>query len=189
VSDLIAISYPDINQAERVMDTLGRMTTEHLLELDDAVYVTKDADGKIKLHQSVNPSGTLAAGGGMWGGLWGLLLGALVLAPVAGLVIGAGIGAGSGFLAGKLSDFGVDDNFIRELSNDLTPNSSAIIALVRRATPEKALAEVSKYGGHVLHTSLAPDAEQRIQEALTHGGVLSPQMQPPTDTAATAPQA
>lgn len=167
MSDLVAIAYPDVNRAEQVLEELGRMRKAQLIDLDDAVYVTKDAQGKIKLHQAVNMVGTGAGYGALWGGLWGLLLGALVLQPIAGAAIGAGIGAGSGALAGKISDYGIDDNFIKQLAQTLTPNSSAIFVLVRSVTPDKVIPEVSKFGGTVLQSSLSHEAEARLQQALS----------------------
>lgn len=166
MSDLVAIAYPDINQAEQVLEKLGQMRTAQLIDLDDAVYVTKDAQGNVKLHQAINMVKAGAGYGALWGGLWGLLLGALVLQPIAGAAIGAGVGAGSGAIAGNLSDYGIDDNFIRQLAQNLTPNSSAIFVLVRRVTADKVVPEVSKFGGKVLQSSLSHDAEARLQQAL-----------------------
>ncbi len=169
MSNLVVIEYPDINRAEQVLETLGRMRTEQLIDLDDAVYVTRDAEGKVKLHQMVNLAGAGAGYGAMWGGLWGLLLGSLVLQPIAGAAIGASIGAGTGAVAGHLSDYGIDDDFMKQLGATLTPNSSAILVLVRRATVDKVIPEVSKYGGTVMQTSLSHDAEAKLQAALSQG--------------------
>jgi uncharacterized membrane protein len=169
VSDLIAIAYPDINRAGQVLDSLKTMMTQRLIEIDDAVYVTKRGDGKIELHQSVNMPGVGAATGAAHGALWGTLIGLLFLQPLAGAAIGAAVGGGTGYVAGKLSDYGIDDNFARSLSADMTPNSSALFVLVRRVTADKVVPEVAKFGGHVLQTSLSNEAEQRLQTALTAG--------------------
>jgi uncharacterized membrane protein len=61
------------------------------------------------------------------------------------------------------------DSFIKDLAAKLQPGSSALFVLVRKATPDKVLPEVSKYGGTVLHTSLSNDAEARLQAALSAG--------------------
>ena len=170
MSDLVAITYPDINQAQKTLDTLKRMVVEHLLELDDAVYVTKDSNGAIDLHQMINLPAAGAATGGATGALWGTLIGLLFLSPLAGAAIGAAVGAGTGAIAGKMSDYGIDDNFVKELSAHMPPNSSAIFVLVRKATVDKVLPEVSKYGGTVLQTSLPKETEEKLQAALNQGG-------------------
>ena len=69
-------------------------------------------------------------------------------------------------MSGSLSDYGINDRFIKDLSAKLRPNSSALFVLVRKSTPDKVLPEVSKYGGTVLHTSLSNDEEARLQAAL-----------------------
>ena len=179
MSDLVVIAYPDMNRAEQVLETLGQLRTAQLIDLEDAVYVTKDAQGNIKLHQAVNMVSAGAKYGALWGGLWGLLLGALVLQPIAGAAIGAGVGAGSGALAGSLRDYGIDDNFVQQLAQTLTPNSSAIFVLVRRVTADKVIPEVSKFGGKVLQSSLSNDAEGRLQAALSQS---APSHYPPVES-------
>jgi uncharacterized membrane protein len=169
MSELVAIAYPDKQRAEQVLTALGEMQNAYLIDLEDACYVTKDAQGRVKLHQAYPTTDAGAGGGAIFGGLMGLMLGAFVLMPVAGAAIGAGIGAGAGALAGHWSDYGIDDNFIKQLGAALTPDSSAIIVLVRRSTPEKVLPEIGRYGGTVLHTSLSPESEAMLQSALTRG--------------------
>lgn len=158
MSDLIVIAYDDEFKAEEVRLTLAKLQVEHLIELDDAAVVVKDAKGKIKLKQAVNLTGAGAASGGFWG----LLIGILFFAPL----LGAAVGAASGALAGALSDVGVDDNFMRELGETMTPSTSALFVLVRKVTPDKVLEEVSKFGGKVLRTSLSKDEEAQLQEVL-----------------------
>ncbi len=167
MSDLVAIAYPDIDQAGKTLNVLKRMVTERLLDMEDAVYVTKDASGEVDLHQMINLPGTGAVQGGATGALWGTLIGLLFLQPLAGAAIGAAVGAGTGAVAGKVADYGIDDNFVKELSAHMTPNSSAIFVLFRRATVDKVVPEISKFGGTVLRTSLSTEAEQRLQAALS----------------------
>ena len=63
MSTLIAIAYPDADTAERVRAELVQATKEHLVQLQDAVVVVHQPDGKIKLHQAVSTTGAGAAGG------------------------------------------------------------------------------------------------------------------------------
>jgi uncharacterized membrane protein len=168
MSDLVAITYPDFNQAAIVLDTLKRLMREHVIDLDDAVYITKDADGEVDLHQMINLPALGAASGGARGALWGTLIGLLFLQPLTGAAIGAAVGAGTGAISGRFSDYGIDDKFVRELSAQMTPNSSAIFVLIRRVTPDKVLPEIRQFGGMVLRTSLSDEAEQRLRAALAH---------------------
>jgi uncharacterized membrane protein len=158
MANLVAISYSDVDTAQRVMRSVSELVKEHSLELDDAVIIERRQDGKVKLHQP-STAGAGAAGGALWGGLIGLLF----LNPLLGMAIGAGTGA----LAGKAADYGVDDNFMKELGEKLEPGNAAVLVLVRSATRDKVVAEVSQYGGHVLQSSLSEEQEQELQTALS----------------------
>jgi uncharacterized membrane protein len=158
MSDLVAVAYPDQQTAETVRQRLAQLTREHVIELADAVVVTRDQDGKVHLHQTVRPAAAGAAGGALWGGLIGLLF----LAPLFGAVIGAAAGGA----AGAMSDFGVDDQFMKKLGEKVAPGGAALIVLVTKITPDKVLPEISEYGGEVLQTSLDDEAEERLREAL-----------------------
>lgn len=163
MSDLFAIAYEDEFKAEEVRLTLAKLEREHLIELEDAAVVVKDKDGKVTLKQAVN----LTSAGAVSGGFWGLLIGTLFFVPL----VGAAVGAATGALGGALSDIGVDDNFMKELGETLTPGTSALFILVRKVTPDKVLDEVSKYGGKVLRTSLNKDDEQQLQAVLDNRGI------------------
>jgi uncharacterized membrane protein len=162
MSELIAIAYPNRETATEVVRALGRMQADRVIELEDFVIVTKDERGKVKLDQRVD----LVSAGAVGGALWGSLIGMLFLAPLLGLIAGTAAGA----LGGKLSDYGIDDRFGNDLGTQLQPGGSAVIMLVTKATPDKALEGIRKFGGTVIRTSLAHDAEETLQAALQHAG-------------------
>ncbi len=160
MSNLIAIGYDDLATAQQVVANISKAQKAHELELDDLVIVERRGDGKVKLHQP-SMAGAGAAGGALWGGLIGLIF----LMPLFGLAIGAASGAA----AGALTDAGVDDKFMKELGEQLTPGSAAVIALVRRVTMDKVL-EGIQIPGHVIQTSLDNEAEERLSEGLAAAG-------------------
>lgn len=165
MSDLIAVAYPDKATAETVRQKLAQLTLEHTIELEDAVVVDRDENGKVHLHQAVNPIARGATGGALWGGLIGLLF----LAPLFGMLVGAAAG-GAG---GALVDVGVNDQFMKELGAKLAPGGAALIVLVRKMTPDKVLPEISQYGGEVIQTSLDDEAEEKLRELLEGVGAAS----------------
>lgn len=163
MSDLIAIAYDDEYKAEEVRLTLIKLQKEHLIELEDAAVIVKNAEGKIKLKQAID----LTTTGAVSGGFWGLLIGTLFLSPL----LGAAVGAAAGAASGALSDIGVDDKFMKSLGETLQPKTSALFVLVRKVTPDKVLEEIAPYGGTVLRTSLTKDEEAQLQEVLSTRGV------------------
>lgn len=161
MSDLVAVAYPDQPTAEAVRDKLTGLAREHVIELADAVVVSRDDKGKVRLHQAINTAGAGAAGGALWGGLIGMLF----LAPL----LGAAIGAATGGISGALTDIGINDSFMKDLGEKLTPGHAALIVLVNKITPDKVLPEIQEFGGEVLQTSLDDESEARLREALTVG--------------------
>lgn len=158
MSKLVAIAYPDAQTAEQVRAELVQATKEHLIQLEDAVVVVHQPDGKIKLHQAMSTSGAGAAGGAMWGGLIGLLF----LAPLFGMALGAATGA----LSGKFADVGINDDFMKQLGTKVPAGAAALILLGRSDAPDKVLERVGRYGGEVIQTSLSEEEEERLRAAL-----------------------
>jgi uncharacterized membrane protein len=139
---------------------LAKMQKQYIIEMEDAVVVTKDEKGKVKLHQAMN----LTVAGAASGGFWGMLLGLIFLNPLLGWAAGAGMGA----LSGKLSDIGIDDKMMKELAESFTEGDSALFVLVRKATPDKVLEGLKEFAGKgkVLKTSLKQDSEEALRAVL-----------------------
>ena len=93
----------------------------------------------------------------------GIFAGLLLGGPIGGLAAGAAIGA----ITGKMKDYGIDDKFIKEISAGLGYNSSAIFLLVKEARGEEVMERLKPYKGVVLSTTLAPEAQARLEQALS----------------------
>jgi uncharacterized membrane protein len=158
MSTLVVIGYDDEFKAEDVRLKLRKLQKEYLIDLEDAVVAVKDAKGKVKLHQAVN----LTAAGAVGGGFWGSLIGLIFLNPL----LGAAVGAAAGAVSGALSDVGIDDEFMKTLSDNMSPGSSALFVLIRKATVDKVLGELHGSGGKVLKTSLSHEDEAKLQAAI-----------------------
>ncbi|MGV8120070.1 MAG: DUF1269 domain-containing protein [Candidatus Xenobiia bacterium LiM19] len=159
MSELIALAFDDQYKADEVLQTMVKLQKEYLVDLDDACIVIRDKNGKVKLKQSHDLTSAGAAGGSFWG----LLLGLIFLHPLVGMLVGAAAGA----LSGSAADYGIDDNFMKELGKTIEPGTSAIFLLIRKSTPDKVLPELQKYNGKVLRTSLSKEEEEKLQQALT----------------------
>jgi uncharacterized membrane protein len=157
---LVAVVFNDESTAFEMRGALARMQKQYLLDMEDAVVVTRDATGKTKLHQAVS----LTAAGAVGGGFWGMLIGLLFLNPLLGAVVGAGAGA----LAARFKDIGVDDNMMKDIGNSLTPGTSALFVLFRHATTDKVLEGLKQFAGRgkVFQTSLNKDDEKALREVL-----------------------
>ena len=166
MGQLVVLGFDGINAADEVLNKVRALKAQHLVELEDAVVVERDADGVVHMKQAVNLTKLGAASGGLSGAFWGALVGLLFLNPLAGMAIGAGAGAGAGALSGSLMDYGVNDDFVKKLAETIPNNSSALFVLVRDATMDKVVAEIQQWNPRVLNTSLSNEQEARLVEAL-----------------------
>lgn len=160
MADLIAVAFEDETTAFELRAALAKMQKEYLIDMEDVVVVTRDAEGKVKLHQAIN----LTAAGAAGGGFWGMLIGLIFLNPLLGVAVGAGAGA----LSGYLTDIGIDDKFMKELGESLPKGGSALFTLVKKATGDKVLERLEPFRGkgRILKTSLSKDSEDSLREAL-----------------------
>lgn len=96
------------------------------------------------------------------GALWGMVFGIVVLTPAMGVV-----GAAAGGLIGKLSQMGIDDKFRGSVHSLLQPGCAAVVIMASKITDDKFGAAMQQYGGTVLKTSLAEQAEMELAEQLS----------------------
>jgi len=158
MSNLFVVAYNDLATAHQVRDKVLDLSKQHLVELEDIVVVERREDGKIKLHQAVNHTATGAAGGALWGGVIGLLF----LAPL----LGAAVGAAAGAAGGAMTDTGINDDFMKELSQNLQPGAAALFVLVKQAARDKVVPEIAAFGGQLVQTSLSNDEEEQLRAAI-----------------------
>lgn len=160
MSNLVAVVFDDETTAFDVRAQLLKMQKEFLIDLEDSVVVTRDLNGKTRLDQAVH----LTAAGAVGGGFWGMLIGMVFLNPL----LGAAVGATAGAISAKMTDIGIDDKMVKELTASLQPGSSALFVLVRRATADKVLEGLKQFAGKgkVLMSSLNKDEEHTLREAL-----------------------
>jgi len=152
MSNLAVVGFDEPHKAEEVRLKLQELQSECLLDLADVVVAVKDESGKIKLRHE----GNLISDTGMFRGFCGSLANLIILNAAAG----AGPGA--------LTDVGINDHFMIELTATLMPSSSALFVLTRSPTPDKdrLLEELKGLGGKILMTSLSHEDEARLQAAL-----------------------
>jgi uncharacterized membrane protein len=164
-SELFVVCYPAADVAEQVLKELRRLEAAHLLRLEDCVIVNRADDGRLSMHRSVHQKLKDTA--------LGLLLGAMLGKWFGAPLLGAGLGAAGGAIAKRLPDTAIDEGFVRELTQRLAPNSSAIFGLIPRfssdrvlSAPDKVVPELGRFGGTVLHTTLSAEAEESLQAAI-----------------------
>lgn len=156
---IIAIAFEGQYTAEGMLDHFEKMQEEGIIKLADAVIAFRGQSPNIEIKQTHSVTGKSSLKGSGVGLLAGMLLGG----PILGLAAGAAIGA----IAGKMKDYGIDDDFINSISQSLVPDSSAIFLMVEEADGPEVLKRLKPYKGMVLSTTLTPEQQKRLEETLS----------------------
>lgn len=175
MADVIAVGFQGTHRAAEVLEQLQTMD----LDLKDAVAVYRTKDGKLRVDQSVMETRKQGAG---WGGLLGGMLGALLAAP---FTAGASVAAAAGIVAaGSVTlgatgavigsedaaswkeDYGVSEDYVRNVGGMVQPGQSAVFALLRASKPDVVAERFRGYGGTILHTTLSPRRKEKLERVL-----------------------
>lgn len=130
MATLTVLEFESADGADQMVSALGDLQRQRLITLLDAAVVSwPQGAKKPKTRQLAN----IAAVGAMGGAFWGLLFGLIFFVPLLGMAIGAGLGA----ISGSMKDVGVDDDFIKQVRNDITEGTSALFLLTTNEVPDK----------------------------------------------------
>ena len=144
--------------AENALALLERMQKEELIQVNDAAYVYWPEGRKKPKTQQLH---SMAGAGALGGSFWGLLFGLIFFVPLLGLAVGAAMGA----MMGSMSDVGIDDSFIRQVREQVTPGTSALFVMSSHVVVDKVLDEFKQTGATLLSTNLSDEQEAKVREA------------------------
>ena len=144
--------------AGNALALLERMQKEELVQVNDAAYVYWPEGKKKPKTEQLHK---LTSAGALGGSFWGLLFGLIFFVPLLGRAVGAAMGA----LSGSMADVGIDDDFIREVREKVTPGTSALFVMTSNVVVDKALDEFKDSGATLLSTNLSKEQEEKLREA------------------------
>jgi len=151
---LLVIGFDDPLKANEFLLAVLRLRNNDLLQVHDAVFVRREADGRSSVQETQDIS---TGRGALGGGIWGVLIGTLLGGPIGGLIGGAAT-AGSGALLAKLIDTGIKDDRIAALRATVPPGSTALALLVSHLSVADLQRELARFPGATLVESDLPDA-------------------------------
>jgi uncharacterized membrane protein len=154
---VIVAAFNDPKQAGQVMAELKEEKREGLVGIIDAAVVVKDEDGKLKITDARHRSTRGFITGGVVGGVLGLLLG-----PVGVMALGTGA---VGALLGKMQGAPLKAE-MEDIGSALTPNSSAIVAVIEHNWVTQFEEALAAEGARVVQEAIKAD----IAEQLRAGG-------------------
>jgi uncharacterized membrane protein len=149
MSELVVLGFESKYKADEVLLELLKSEQETLLDLEDALVITKNAEGKIR----VKPCHDLVKPGDLSNELWGGIISSVVYHRSLEILDDP-----------NTNPF--DPNFLLEVETLLQPNSSALFILIRRVSAEKVLPIFRNTGGKLLQTTYTEDKAAKLQEYL-----------------------
>ncbi len=156
MATLVVFKFPSAEGAQNMLYTLENLQKQQLIQIDDGAIVTWPAGAsKPKTQQLRSLTGVGALGGAFWGMLFGLLF----FIPFFGLAVGAAIGA----LMGHFAHYGIDESFIDQVRNKITPGTSALFLLSSGAVVDKVAAAVKGQQFEIIQTNLSKEQEDKLR--------------------------
>lgn len=178
---LVGISFDDAFRAQEFLVAITGLASHKKLVLKDAVTILKDREGRVTVHETIDPSpGRAALSGGVWAGLFGLILGG----PV-GWIAGAAIGASTGAVAANVVDLGISDEWVAWFREAVLADTATVALLVDDVDRDALVTETARFtGARLVYASLDPATLERVRESLGARPPEAPADQPPgTDEA------
>lgn len=158
MTTLTVWKFNDAKGASQALAKLSELTKQQLVEIQDAAIVEwPEGKKKPKTRQAV----PLVGMGALSGAFWGMLFGLIFFIPLFGLAVGAAMGA----LSGMFSDYGIDDDFIKSIRDEVTEGTSALFLLTGNVTVDKVSEELKGQMGTLLRSNLSAEQEESLREA------------------------
>jgi uncharacterized membrane protein len=137
--------------------TIRQAAKEGGVKIEDAVIIWKASQGEIKVIQTQELT---ASRGARRGAFWGLLVGLVLGGPLAGVLWGLGIGA----VTGKVVDHGIDNKVLKDLTDTLTPLTSAILILIKPEDYERSIAYLRTFDTKIFEADFDDGAIEALRK-------------------------
>ena len=160
-TNLIVTAYNEKNKAKEVLKTLKEMQRAGIISIINAAVMVKNEKGKVSISETGD---TDARGGAVIGGITAGLIALFNPIGALGLIAMAAGGAGVGAVITHFIDLGFPQEDLKDLSESLTPGSSAIIALVEQTWVEQVCEELEKFQGKLYRRAIKADIATQLAE-------------------------
>jgi uncharacterized membrane protein len=160
MATLTVWAFDDVTGAKGAIEVLAGLQKQQLINIQDAAVVTWEEGKKKPKTRQLN---NLAGAGAMGGAFWGMLFGLLFFIPLLGAAMGAAVGA----ITGSMADVGIDDKFIGEVKQQVTPGTSALFVLTSDAVQDRVQDAFKHTQPKLIASNLSADQEAKLREVFT----------------------
>jgi uncharacterized membrane protein len=144
--------------AQDALTVVRRLHKQHLIKLVDAAIVSWPAGTSGPTTRQLVD---LVKAGALTGMFWGMLFGLIFVTPLFGIAVGSAVGA----FGGTFRDYGIDDNFIKDVRGAVTAGTSALFLMTSDAVIDRVVDAMKNTKFEFIATNLSTDQERKLREA------------------------
>ena len=148
MSELIVAVFENETGAKQFEKVLISAQERQEGKVEDAALVVRTKEGRPMLNHATS----LVGRGSLGGMFWGFLLALVFWAKWWGISIGGGLG-----------DLGIDDDFVKEVGENVRKGHSTLLALTLDSMAEPVVQLADKYGAKVVQTSFTTEDEDVLR--------------------------
>jgi uncharacterized membrane protein len=179
--DLVVVGFEGTHRAAHALSQVLDLNAPWAgdLHVKDAIAVYRTAGGRLRVDQTVQPT---TREGAAWGGVMGALIGSLLALPftaaagaaiaadamaAGALTFGAAGALGGGERAASENEqYGLSDDFVRQVGGMVQPGQSALFLVADTEKPTEVLEQFRGFGGTILRTTMPPEQAKRLQHVI-----------------------
>jgi uncharacterized membrane protein len=158
MATVTVLKFPTADGASNVLDRVQDLQKQQLIWLHDAAIVSWPAGAK---HPKTKQLVDLVGLGALSGLFWGMLLGLIFAIPLFGMAVGVAFGA----LGGAFADYGINDDFIKQVRSQVTEGTSALFLMTSHAVLDRVAERMKNVKFEFIATNLTSEQEEKLREA------------------------
>ena len=149
MATLTALKFSEAEGAKTMLEKVSDLQSQRLIKVLDAAIVSwPQGKKKPKTKHLADMAGAGALSGAFWGMLFGMA-----------------VGAAMGTLAGSFKNYGIDEDFIKQVREKVTEGSSALFLLTSDAVKDKVVDALKGTEFEIIASNLTGEQEEELQAA------------------------
>ncbi|MEZ4769011.1 MAG: DUF1269 domain-containing protein [Caldilineales bacterium] len=162
MSTTIAIVlFKDEEEAKAAVKRMQKAEKDHLIEVEDAVLVSKDAEGKVHVKEYKDFT---TRRGAITGGAIGIVVGAVLGGPVGAAIAAGVVGGVAGAFVGKAADFDIPKERIEYVGESLENGKAAVFGKIKTEKMDLLKSAIAQGPGELLEFEVTEEAEANMDE-------------------------
>jgi uncharacterized membrane protein len=153
--DVVVAAFPNQQGASEALHELDQAKKQGVIDIKDAAVLRRDEQDKLHIAESADKGfGRGAVIGGVAGAAVGIIAGPIGWATLGGAAVGG--------LAAKLRDGGFRDDRLRQIGTGLSPNTSALVAVIEHVWVQDVERRLVEKGADIATEAVAADIAAQL---------------------------